>query len=417
MAIHDRVRPALTVTTASPPEYSTPPRTPIGAVPSDWNLLSSSFSSRPAATSTEDQLTNIRRQALFAVPSAPDGNYTLSSTPLGVGAWASVVSGGLDNGVTKTLVAIKKPTTAASNEILLSEAKILSYITSLGTHTSLVSFHGYNPVTSEVVMSLVPGLTLRDYSRKCKAERKFPRAEPVMGLRTWLTIAEQLASAFSYLKTIGVVHGDVTWNNIIMREDGIGKEESNSDSKANKDDIIDTKNNGNSNDTNNQSLTPVIIDFSSSHLSIPGYRPPAISATTTNFVAPEVLEAHLRGPITPPLSPADATTKKSTTKDHQAEAWPIPTFASDLYGLGMTLLSAAIGDEVYGNLGRYKAIYVCQGAPLDWVRNGDMAAVVGVRGVVNKTLKGCFGSKAEGRMEVEGLGKLVDEMIQGLEKK
>jgi serine/threonine protein kinase len=397
MAIQDRARPALTVTTASPPQYDTPPWTPIGVVPSDWNLLSSSFTSRATATSTEDQLTHIRRQALFAVPAAPRGVCTLSSTSLGAGAWASVVSGGLDDGTTKSLVAIKKPTTAASNEILLSEAKILSYITSLGTHDSLVSFHGYNPATSEVVMSLVPGLTLRDYSRQCKADRKFPRAEPVMGLRPWLTIAEQLAGAFTYLKKIGVVHGDVTWNNVIMREDGKG----------------DTRNDSEDSDKSGPTLTPVIIDFSSAHLSVPGYRPPAISATTTNFVAPEVLEAHLRDPITPPLSPADATTKHG--QNH--EAWPIPTFASDLYGLGMTLLSAAIGGEVYGNLGRYAAIYVRQGAPLDWVRNGDMAAAVGVRGTVTKTLRGCFGSKAEGRMEVEGLKTLVREMMEGLEKK
>lgn len=74
----------------------------------------------------------------------------------------------------------------------------------------------------------------------------------------------------------------------------------------------------------------------------------------------------------------------------------------------MTLLSCAIGEEVYKTAGKYEGIYAREGSPMEWVRNGDMMMVVRKGGMVEKGLKGCFGKTEVGRWGVEELGKAVE---------
>lgn len=74
----------------------------------------------------------------------------------------------------------------------------------------------------------------------------------------------------------------------------------------------------------------------------------------------------------------------------------------------MTLLSCAIGEEVYKSAGRYEAVYAREGMPMEWVRNGGMMMVVRKGGLVERTLRGCFGKKEVGRWGLEELEAVVE---------
>jgi len=342
----------------------------------DWGAMSPGFVARTTA-----DLVSARRRALVETPAYPAGRCSEdvergARVNLGSGAWSAVVRGTLAADVGGKTVAIKKPCYPGADKVLRQEAEILSYITAAAPRESIVKFFGFNPATSTIVMEYIPGTTLADYARGSRRKRAEQRSslttaaksQPVMGLPEWLKFSTQLAETFVHLKRIGVVHGDVTWHNVLIKErraeSGI-------------------------------QLTPVLIDFSSGHLDFEGYRPAPVSATTTAFCSPELLEAHIRRPITPPLSPTD--------RPAQGDHGPRPTYASDLYGLAMTLLSAAIGTEVYENAGRHGGIYARQGQPLEWVRSGDAFLIVGVRTALSESLTGCFGRVAEKRVTVEEL--------------
>lgn len=385
MATNASFKPSLRVQTAPLPTPSasttramaTPPMTPLpSSAFADWDTASPGVVARTAS-----DLASARRRALVETPACPMGRCSEdvergSRVSLGSGAWSAVVRGTLASKEGKTTVAIKKPCYPGADKVLRQEAEILAYITAAAPSDSIVKFFGFEPTTSTVVMEYVPGMTLADYargSRRKRAELKSGlttavKSQPVMGLSKWLDLSIQLVDTFVHLKRTGVVHGDVTWHNVLIKE---------------------------SQTESGVELIPVVIDFSSGHLDVEGHRPGPVSATTTAFCSPELLEAHIRRPITPPLSPAD----KPAQDDHG----PCPTYASDLYGLAMTLLSAAIGTEVYENAGRHGGIYARQGQPLEWVRNGEAFLIVGVRTALSKSLMGCFGRVAEKRVAVEEL--------------
>ncbi|KAA8913507.1 kinase-like domain-containing protein [Sphaerosporella brunnea] len=382
-------KPPLRVDTAPPASektpnaklIATPPTTPIA---SSSGTECGSVSPRFDAKITS-HVAAARRRALFETPPSPFGTCTEdiergTRVRLGCGAWAEVVRGTLSSPFGKAIVAIKQPCYPGADKILRQEAGVLSYITNTAPKDSIVRFLGFDAVHSTIVMEHVSGTTLAQFSRESRLRRAdrggttASRSEPVIGLHEWLDIAKQLADTFVHLKGIGVVHGDVTWHNVLMKETPTGS---------------------------GVRLNPVVIDFSSGHLEVDGYSPAAVSATTTAFCSPELLEAHIRRPSTPPLG--------STDKPMEEDHGPISTFASDLYGLAMTLLSSAIGSEVYENAGRHGGIYARQGQPLEWVRNGDSFLIVGVRSVVSKTLSGCFGRIAEKRIGVE---ELRDRIVQ-----
>ena len=384
-------KPSLRVETAAAAAATTPTRASYRASQTPpWTPVASTSASDcgPPAAPPHDRLAAARHNALFEAPPRPCGAYSEHAPPgsakvlLGWGAWSEVVRGTLNCGGGRNIVvAIKKPCNSGGREILQEEAKILSYIASSGPRESIVRFLGFDPSAAAILMDCIAGATLGQY---CRRRRAGPvtthRSEPVIGLSEWLRIASQLADSFVHLKRIGVVHGDVTWNNVLMKETQTRFGPRN---------------------------MPVIIDFSSGHLKVDGCRPAAVSATTTAFCSPELLEAHLRGPITPPHSPTDENARRDSGPR------PVATHASDLYGLAMTLLSAAIGAEVYESAGRYEGIYARQGDPLNWVRNGDASMIVGARSVVSRTLGGCFGRAAEKRVEVEQLRDRIVEQIDG----
>lgn len=283
---------------------------------------------------------------------------------LGTGAWSRVYS---LHGVP---IAVKTPVNIPARAVLESEAKVLSYVSSALAHnsTGIAAFHGYDSVTAAVYMELIPGGTLEAH-----LESSTPAhiRAPAIGMPQWLFLAECLARTFSALKRASVVHGDVKLGNILLRPWA---------PSPGADPIWSAYVRG-----GGALLEPVVVDFSSAHVDLPCELPEAMSAVTTAYAAPELLQSFLG-----------------------AARHPLPTHASDLYSLALSLLAAAVGSEVYRNAGRHVGIYVRQGNPIGWVKADDRGMKVGRGGAVSAVLEGCFGKTAEGRTGVEELGVRVE---------
>lgn len=303
-----------------------------------------------------------------ASPPQPDSSLLVLpyTSLLGTGAWSRVY------GLRGVPIAIKTPVNTLARDVLESEAKILAYLSSTLAHSSrgIAAFHGYDPATAAVYMELIPGGTLEAH-----LESSTPAhiRAPAIGMPQWLFLAERLARTFSALKRASVVHGDVKLGNILLRPWAPS-------SDADADPIWSAYVQG-----GGTLLDPVVVDFSSAHVNIPYELPEAISAVTTEFAAPELLQSFL-----------------------SAARHPLPTYASDLYSLALSLLAAAVGSEVYRNAGRHVGIYVRQGNPMGWVKADERGMKVGRGGAVSAVLEGCFGKMAEGRTGVEELGVRVE---------
>ncbi|KAI5815192.1 kinase-like domain-containing protein [Pyronema omphalodes] len=327
----------------------------------------------PDASQPRD-LTSLRSLALNTSPPPPPGAWSenLKSSPIGKGGWSHVVPGLITKG--KVPIAIKKPAFQTdAKDVLLQEAKVLGYIKLAGgcEKAGVVEFLGYDPVAGCILMPHLMGMSLKDYTlyRK-KNGTKAGDNEPVVGLRDWLKISSQLADTFGYLKKIGVIHGDVSWNNVVI---------------------------------SSSTMKTVVIDFTSGVIDAPDAVPSKVAgAVTTAFVAPELLEAHFDD-------------NGGLLKDDEDK--PSPTYASDMYGLGMTLLAVAIGQEAYQDAGVYQGVYARQGIPLEYAKNGENGGVVRAKTPVARALEGCFGNTADKRCGVEEFGKRIAEMMEELKFK
>lgn len=311
-----------------------------------------------------------------ATPPQPD--LSLLALPytslLGTGAWSRVYS------LHGAPIAVKTPINVPARAVLESEAKILSYVSSaLAPSSGIAAFHGYDPATAAVYMELIPGGTLEAH-----LEHSAPThiRAPAVGMPQWLFLAEQLARTFSALKRANVVHGDIKLGNILLRPwtPSSSLPLDVADAAAAADPIWSAYVRG-----GGTLLMPVVVDFSSAHVNLPCELPEAMSAVTTAFAAPELLQSFVSGP-----------------------RHPLPTHASDLYSLALSLLAAAVGSDVYRNAGRHVGIYVRQGNPMGWVKADERGMKVGRGGVVSEVLEGCFGKTAEGRTGVEELGVRVE---------
>jgi len=360
-------------------------------MPWDSEIIDGAMSPDTLSLAGEDTVlitseTELER-AFLSRPPAPEGLYNEDRTapPLGSGIWSQVVRGSIEVGGKQKVIALKKCCTFGADKVLLDEAKVLSYIAGKkeksgsggGRERYFAEFYGFDPKDSTILLEFIDGMTL---ARFVGLKRRSPRGltpmlrEPLTGTSLWVKLGLQLCEAFCYLKSINVVHGDIKTHNVILRQ-GHG-----------------------------DTLVPIVIDFSSARLVVEGFRPEPVSAVTDSFCAPELLEAFLppKRLLSPPGSPIEPPC-------------PVPTYSSDLYGLAMTVLCAAVGGEVYENAGRHVAIYARQGQPLDWVRRDERVRATGVGSVVDKMLQGCFGRSAAGRIEVETLRDRFAEAVKKVE--
>ncbi|KAL7267504.1 hypothetical protein RUND412_009908 [Rhizina undulata] len=338
------------------------------------------------------------------------GLIQTSNDSLGAGAFSNVYTGTLitSDGTTDTVkvcrkvVAIKSALneTPACRRALEHEARIFTFLSKLKSKraawgvpvavstllsNAVVGFHGlmYNATKPALILDLLTDGSLQDLVLRKVRDAKntqniYTRKPPVIGMGQWLFLAECLCAAFSALKQVGVVHGDIKWNNILLRRHTPPPSSIWSAYESLSRELL---------------YEPVIIDFSSGRLVDDDATPEAISAVTTTFCAPELLRA---------LGSSSASSGP-----------PIATFASDSYSLAFTLLCSAIGADVFERYGKYASIYARDGKVMGCARSCDiLASRVPPRGVVAKVLEGCFGRSAEGRTEVEEVGKRIEATLE-----
>ncbi|PWW76711.1 hypothetical protein C7212DRAFT_363691 [Tuber magnatum] len=228
-----------------PPQEFTPPITP-------YSLTSSS--------GTPQDLTTL----LDAIPPPlPPPSTDVPTDPLiiqqrqfllGEGAWSRVYA------IRSHNIAVKTPSAPGGREVIEKEAKILHYLTTVLPDLKIARFRGFDVLSSSLFMELVSMGTLESFVERRARELAMEKEEgrnalanmrrPVVGMGQWLFLAERLAGVFSRLKEVGVVHGDVKWSNILLREFRPA--------------------NGNPEDTawaacRTKLYEPVVVDFSSGH--------------------------------------------------------------------------------------------------------------------------------------------------------
>ncbi|KAK6332612.1 hypothetical protein TWF730_004272 [Orbilia blumenaviensis] len=356
----------------------------------------------------------------------PIGEYELDDakkpTKLGSGAWSNVYKGVLYHKNSakapfQQVIAVKRPLNTFSIPALKREAAILSHIhrkvssssSSSGDRNvrssesySVIPFHGFDASTTSILMTALSGDNLEQFTTRCRSSisrdvSNFNALKlPVVGITQWLFIAERLISAFAFLKSAGVIHGDVKPQNILTKpadpklllplHEGRGAGRYSWISKEEIGGLVE----------------PVVADFSSSYVVDTAGNisdeEEAINAVTTIYCAPELLAAFL----TPPTTPTNPT-PSSASVPPKSEPRPLPTFSSDQYGLCMTLLQTAIGSHPYSaaKMDIQKNMWVRQGDPMAFARADERGFRCKNGGAVDRLLRGCFGKTAVGRVGIE----------------
>ncbi len=264
------------------------------------------------------------------------------------------------------LVAVKAPLSNKSRTVLRNEAIILSHLTRTPLHENfIISFHGYVTSSSSLVLAPVH-LSLSDHidSRARLARADHPQenyTDPVLGLESWLSLADKIITALAWLHDFGgVVHGDIKPGNILLLP-----------SRSSHDFAYD----------------PLLIDFSSSHmLSSTSRVSNTLSALTREYTAPEL------------LSPSVLQDPLATAKT-----------ASDVFSMAVTLIVAATGElTVYGGNVLQRQYMATQGwHVLEFVKNGNSGTRVPSGGFVERVVEGAVGKVDDARIHASSWRDLV----------
>ena len=279
------------------------------------------------------------------------------------------------------IVAVKTPARRDGRDILRSEAQILSHLVrKWGPEDYVVPFHGFITSTSSIVMSAVPlSLSQHITNKLHEVEQNPPNFgsnPPVLGSEaTWLSLAICLIGGLQWLHEVAeVIHGDIKPHNILLlpMEDPQGSDEIAFPYK------------------------PLFVDFSSachlsatSRLSAPG----ALSAVTREYTAPELLiSTVLRNPST------------------------LPTTASDVFSMAVTLLVAATGDlNVYPapNMIQRQAMASQGWGVIGFARNGNQGLRIPRHGIVEQVLERAVLKAGMGRVNARTWASLVRQKVLG----
>ena len=182
-------------------------------------------------------------------------------------------------------LAIKVPSGRSAGNVILSEARISTYLSlqeSLRDH--VVSFYGLDRRNGSIVMQALP-LPLAEGSHSYRNQHA------TSALKSFPQIALHLLEGLTRLHEAGVVHADIKPSNILM-------------------------------DFSSEALLPLFTDFSASFMAA---NPPAshTAAGTWEFLAPELCKSF--------PSP------------------PTPDYASDVYALAVTLLHFIIDGSPFAS--------------------------------------------------------------------
>ena len=246
-------------------------------------------------------------------------------------------------------LAVKKPTRRDGRPILFNEARILTYLHQAREGREyIVPFHGYEPLQHSIILDAIP-LTLESFSKSAAkhARETFSTRtmfDPVIGVPGWLRLCRALIDGLGFLHSRQVVHGDIKPANILLR--AYPAEQA--------DDVVEYE--------------PLYCDFSSSHVDEPEKDPGEVSAVTTEFTAPELLQALSR----------------------KVQERAFATFENDVFALGVTLLVAATGESPYlaARFHGQMTAMAREGMPLEFARRGEQGSRVGVGKMVDMVVHG-----------------------------
>jgi len=245
-------------------------------------------------------------------------------------------------------LAVKSPSRRDAHNVLHHEARILTYLHSIcNSSIYIVPFQGYEVSTHSIVLDPLP-LNLDSYAKAAasSARTNFSTQtmfDPVIGLPEWSMLATHLISGLAFLHAHNCIHGDIKPANILLRPTPSGLNE------------------------------PLYCDFSSSlHTQDPS--PTEITALTADYSAPELLSS---------LTKSGVPT--------------LPSFAADVYALGVTLLFAALGESPYAcaRMEIMKLSMAKEGRPLDFAMGGDQGARVRKGSPVERCLIGAVRKEGE----------------------
>lgn len=255
---------------------------------------------------------------------------------------------GLKAKTSQLALAIKSPSRRDAHNILQHEARILTYLHSIrDASTYIVPFHGYEVSTHSIVLDPFP-LNLDSYTKAAIASARTGFStqtmfDPVVGLPEWSRLTTSLVSGLSFLHAHNCIHGDIKPANVLLRPTPSGLYE------------------------------PLYCDFSSAlHTHDP--TPTEITAMTADYSAPELLSS-----LTTPGVPT------------------LPSFAADVFALGVTLLFTALGESPYAcaRMEIMKLSMAKEGRPLSFAMGGDQAARVRKGSPTERCLIGAVRKKEE----------------------
>jgi serine/threonine protein kinase len=346
------------------PSTTKPPVTPPVGGDATPKATKSSGPTKPITLADWDQKTPLEFPEDLEFQNHPAGR----PVELGRGAWSAVYMA-VSRIPTRTslptppsspasgsrVLAVKSPHRSDAIPVLQAEGLVLTRISlTPGSGSHVVPFHGYIGSSNSIVMSAVPQQLSTYIEDKATLARKNMSTktmfDPVLGMSQWQDLAGKLIAGLSWLHNEAqVVHGDMKPHNILLRpcstaEPGHG----------------------------NFPFEPLFADFSSAHdLACPSTTGEnggtSMAALTPPFTAPEFL-------VLSSLASSDA----------------VPTTASDVFSMAITLLTAATGDLLLypGSNNMQRLAMAREGhRVLDFVRSGDNGCRVPRNGAVEQTIK------------------------------
>jgi len=233
------------------------------------------------------------------------------------------------------LYAVKIPADRSSIPVLRREATILSYLTVLpNSFSHIVPFHGLDTRTSRIILTALPA-SLNSLIISLSSLTEATRTTTVA--RIFSPLARSLTVGLSWLHTQGIIHADIKPANILLHPHRLPLLPGQN--------IIET------------SFIPLFSDFTSAfHFSAPPSSSPALGGGTYDFLAPELL----------------------------CRPYPDPSFASDVYALGMTLLIFVLEKSPFEGAGNKWMV-------MEWVKSGRVMECVGMDGKSLRRLEDVVG--------------------------
>ena len=230
-----------------------------------------------------------------------------------------------------SLFAVKLPARPDSNEVFTHEAKMLTHLQqSRCSHHYLVPFHGLDTRYSSLVFEGVLGGSLEHLVARLKVMTELARHLELRGL--FPKLAMDLVSGLNFIHASRVVHADVKPANILL---DISEEPAGS----------------------RPTLRARYIDFSASFIQGADHLPNSVG--TWDYMAPEQMRSQ---------------------KD-----WNTPTFASDVWSVGVMLLYILAGGSPYAAACAPNNLFMLREA----IKTGDPLGFARMDPVVRKRMAAC----------------------------